>query len=55
MITRYVIDLEQGGELVVVRQNASGPFPVEDEGRPVTVAWNPSQTFDIENRRKEDG
>jgi putative spermidine/putrescine transport system ATP-binding protein len=55
MITRYVIDLDRGGELVVVRQNASGPFPVEDEGRPVTVAWNPNQTFEIEGKRKEDG
>jgi putative spermidine/putrescine transport system ATP-binding protein len=54
MITRYMIDLDQGGQLVVVRQNTTGPAPVEDEGRPVTVAWAPSQTFDIENRR-EDG
>ncbi len=55
MITRYGIDLDQGGELVVVRQNTSGPFPVGEEGRPVTVAWDRNQTFDIEQRRKEDG
>jgi putative spermidine/putrescine transport system ATP-binding protein len=55
MITRYVIDLDHGGELVVVRQNVSGPLPVEDEGRPVTVAWNPDQTFAIQQTRKEDG
>jgi len=55
MITRYVIDLDQGGDLVVVRQNTSGPLPVDEEGRPVTVAWDPNQTFDIEHRRREDG
>jgi putative spermidine/putrescine transport system ATP-binding protein len=55
MITRYVVDLDQGGELVVVRQNTSGPQPVGDEGRPVRVAWNPDQTFAIEHTRKEDG
>jgi putative spermidine/putrescine transport system ATP-binding protein len=54
-ITRYVVDLDQGGEVVVVRQNTSGPVPVGDEGRPVTVAWNPDQTFDIQGRRKEEG
>jgi putative spermidine/putrescine transport system ATP-binding protein len=54
-ITRYVIDLDQGGELVVVRQNVSGPLPVEDEGRTVTVAWNPDQTFAIQHKREENG
>jgi putative spermidine/putrescine transport system ATP-binding protein len=54
-ITRYVVDLDQGGEVVVVRQNTSGPFPAGEEGRPATVAWDSGHTFDIQGRRKEDG
>jgi putative spermidine/putrescine transport system ATP-binding protein len=54
-ITRYVVDLDQGGEVILVRQNTSGPFPAGDEGRPATVAWDPGHTFDIQGRRKEDG
>jgi putative spermidine/putrescine transport system ATP-binding protein len=53
-ITRYTVELDQGGELVVVRQNASGPQPAGEEGRSATVAWNPDQTFDIQGRRKEE-
>ena len=54
-ITRYAVDLDQGGEVVVVRQNTAGPFPAGDEGRPATVAWDPGHTFAIEHSRKEDG
>jgi putative spermidine/putrescine transport system ATP-binding protein len=53
-ITRYVVDLVEGGELVVVRQNASGPQPANDAGRPVTVAWDPGHAFEIHGRRKEE-
>jgi putative spermidine/putrescine transport system ATP-binding protein len=55
MVTRYIVDLERGGELVVVCQNATGPDPAQDEGRPVTVAWSPAHTFEIKGRRKEEG
>jgi putative spermidine/putrescine transport system ATP-binding protein len=54
-ITRYTVELDRGGELVVVRQNTSGPQPAGEEGRPAMVAWNPDQTFDIQGRRKEEG
>jgi putative spermidine/putrescine transport system ATP-binding protein len=53
-ITRYVVDLDQGGEIVVVRQNTSGPFPAGDEGRPATVAWDPGHTYDMKDRREEE-
>ena len=54
MVTRYVVGLEQGGEVVVVRQNVSGPEPAEREGQPAAVAWAPGHTFDIEPQREED-
>jgi len=53
-ITRYTVELEQGGELVVVRQNTSGPQPAGEEGRPVTVAWDPGHTFDMKGQREEE-
>jgi putative spermidine/putrescine transport system ATP-binding protein len=54
-ITRYTVELDQGGELVVVRQNTSGPQPAGEGGRSAMVAWDPNQTFDIQGRRKEEG
>jgi putative spermidine/putrescine transport system ATP-binding protein len=56
MITRYVVDLEQGGEVVAVRQNSSGSAAAaaEERGAAVTVAWNPEDTFAIERRREEE-
>jgi putative spermidine/putrescine transport system ATP-binding protein len=55
MVTRYVVVLEQGGEIVVVRQNTAGPFSPEDQGRPATVAWDPAHTFEIKDTRREEG
>jgi putative spermidine/putrescine transport system ATP-binding protein len=54
MVTRYVVGLEQGGEVVVVRQNVSGPEPAERVGQPAAVAWDLSHTFDIATEREED-
>jgi putative spermidine/putrescine transport system ATP-binding protein len=56
MITRYVVDLEQGGEVVAVRQNSSGSAAAaaEERGAAVTVAWNPEDTFAIQGRREEE-
>jgi putative spermidine/putrescine transport system ATP-binding protein len=54
MITRYVVGLEQGGEVVVVRQNAAGPEPAGREGEHAAVAWRPESTFDIATEREED-
>ena len=53
MITRYVVALDAGGELQVVRQNleTSSADALEERGRKVHVAWRPQQTYAID----EDG
>jgi putative spermidine/putrescine transport system ATP-binding protein len=50
MVTRYLVELEAGGELQVVRQNLemSSREAQELEGRHVRVAWHEEQTFAIE-------
>jgi putative spermidine/putrescine transport system ATP-binding protein len=54
-ITRYLVDLEQGGQVTVVRQNDSAPRDELADGQTVTVAWRPEDTFAIQGRREEDG
>jgi putative spermidine/putrescine transport system ATP-binding protein len=51
MITRYAVELEAGGELVVVRQNleTSSADVLEARGRPVRLEWRPEHTFVIDN------
>ena len=51
MVTRYVVALDAGGELQVVRQNleTSSADALEDRGRKVHVAWRPQQTYAIED------
>jgi len=55
MITRYVVDLDEGGEVVVVKQNTTGPLPAGDEGKPATVTWDSGATYAIQDGRKEEG
>jgi putative spermidine/putrescine transport system ATP-binding protein len=58
MITRYAVALEQGGEVVVVRQNSAGAAQEEltaETGRAATVAWHPEYTFETKGRGKEEG
>jgi putative spermidine/putrescine transport system ATP-binding protein len=52
MVTRYVVDLDVGGELMVVRQNleTSSQDVLEAQGRRVRLGWRPEQTYAIENR-----
>jgi putative spermidine/putrescine transport system ATP-binding protein len=49
-VTRYVVELDAGGALTVVRQNLEG-FQGGDEerGRRVELAWRPESTFTIES------
>jgi putative spermidine/putrescine transport system ATP-binding protein len=51
MITRYVVELDGGGELQVVRQNLerSSAEALEERGRPVRLAWDPEHVFAIES------
>jgi putative spermidine/putrescine transport system ATP-binding protein len=50
MVTRYLVELDAGGELQVVRQNLeiSSQEAQELQGRRVRVAWHAQQTFAIE-------
>jgi putative spermidine/putrescine transport system ATP-binding protein len=47
VLTRYVVDLDGGGELVVSRQNTEGPGSGEHRGGRVRLAWRPEQAFTI--------
>jgi putative spermidine/putrescine transport system ATP-binding protein len=49
MITRYLVKLEAGGELHVVRQNleTSSSEALEQRGRQVTVGWRPDQAIAV--------
>jgi putative spermidine/putrescine transport system ATP-binding protein len=57
MITRYLVDLEAGGEVLVVRQNleTSSSEALEQRGRQVTVGWRPEHAVAVtEQKRRED-
>ncbi|HET8953903.1 MAG TPA: ABC transporter ATP-binding protein [Solirubrobacteraceae bacterium] len=49
MVTRYLVDLEAGGSLQVVRQNLeeSSAEAFDQRGRRVTVGWREGQTYAI--------
>ncbi len=48
MVTRYIVDLEEGGALVVVRQNLESADEVlRTRGRRVRLAWLPEQTVAV--------
>ena len=49
MVTRYVVDLDAGGELVVVRQNleTSSQEALSEQGRRVRLSWRPEHTYEI--------
>src|SRR4051794_6106734 len=49
MVTRYLVALERGGELQVVRQNleTSSTEALEQQGRAVTVGWSEEHTYAI--------
>jgi putative spermidine/putrescine transport system ATP-binding protein len=49
MVTRYVVDLDGGGTLVVVQQNleTSSQQALEARGRRVRLSWRPEHTYEI--------
>ncbi|HZR91758.1 MAG TPA: ABC transporter ATP-binding protein [Gaiellaceae bacterium] len=52
--TRFVVELDRGGSLTVVRQNVDGAGGHErGEGRRVLLAWRPESTFTISGSRPE--
>jgi putative spermidine/putrescine transport system ATP-binding protein len=50
MFTRYVVELDSGGELAVVKQNleTSSADALESRGRRVRLEWRPEHTFDMD-------
>jgi putative spermidine/putrescine transport system ATP-binding protein len=50
MVTRYVVDLDGGGELIVVRQNleTSSQEALEQRGRRVRLEWRPEHILQVE-------
>jgi putative spermidine/putrescine transport system ATP-binding protein len=49
MVTRYVVDLDSGGSLVVVRQNLelSSQDVLQARGKRVRLAWKPEHTYEL--------
>jgi putative spermidine/putrescine transport system ATP-binding protein len=56
MITRYLVDLEAGGELQVVRQNleTSSEEALAAVGREVVVGWRPEHTVAVATDEREE-
>jgi putative spermidine/putrescine transport system ATP-binding protein len=56
MITRYLVALEAGGEIQVVRQNleTSSAEALEQAGRDVVVGWRPEHTVAVADRGKRE-
>ncbi len=54
MVTRYLVDLEAGGELQVVRQNleTSSAEAQEQRGRKVKIGWRAEQTVAVEGEEE---
>jgi putative spermidine/putrescine transport system ATP-binding protein len=54
MITRYLVDLEAGGELQVVRQNleTSSADAQAQRGRKVKIAWRADQTVAVKGEEE---
>jgi len=55
MVTRYVVDLDGGGELQVVRQNldTTSAQVLAERGRRVTIGWRPGQASPIGTTEEE--
>jgi putative spermidine/putrescine transport system ATP-binding protein len=54
MFTRYIVELDSGGELTVVRQNleTSSQEALESRGRRVRLEWRPEHTYEIQRGGK---
>jgi putative spermidine/putrescine transport system ATP-binding protein len=47
VLTRYVIDLDAGGQLVVAQQNSAAPALSDRRGERVRIAWRDDQAFTV--------
>ena len=57
MITRFVVELDRGGELQVVRQNleTSSAEALDTGGRAVLLEWRPEHQLEIDNPGETEG
>jgi putative spermidine/putrescine transport system ATP-binding protein len=57
MVTRYVVELDGGGELQVVRQNleTSSADALDARGRAVLLEWRPEHTLEIDSTGETEG
>jgi putative spermidine/putrescine transport system ATP-binding protein len=55
MFTRYIVDLDDGGELVVVRQNleTSSTDALDARGRRVLLEWSPEHAIETRGETEE--
>jgi putative spermidine/putrescine transport system ATP-binding protein len=56
MVTRYTVELDEGGLLMVVRQNleTTSTEVLEARGKRVRLAWSPEHTYVIESGEEEE-
>jgi putative spermidine/putrescine transport system ATP-binding protein len=56
MVTRYVVALDAGGQLQVVRQNldTTSEQALAERGRPITIGWRDDQTSAIAAEPQEE-
>jgi putative spermidine/putrescine transport system ATP-binding protein len=54
MVTRYLVELDEGGELQVVRQNleTSSADVHEQKGRRVRIGWREDHTYAVDDKEK---
>jgi len=57
MVTRFVVELDAGGELQVVRQNleTSSAEALDAKGRAVLLEWRPEHMLEIDNPGETEG
>ncbi|MGA8924939.1 MAG: TOBE domain-containing protein, partial [Solirubrobacterales bacterium] len=57
MVTRFVVELDRGGELQVVRQNleTSSAQALDARGRAVLLEWRPEHQLEIDNQGATEG
>jgi putative spermidine/putrescine transport system ATP-binding protein len=57
MVTRFVVELDRGGELQVVRQNleSSSVEALDAKGREVILEWRPEHQLEIEQAGETEG
>jgi putative spermidine/putrescine transport system ATP-binding protein len=57
MVTRYVVELDRGGKLQVVRQNleTSSAEALDAQGRRVILEWRPEHQLELDQRGETEG